>query len=171
VIYRSVGPRRIIEKVPPLSPGVRITSLSDWLNWAHRTRQQPDAEGLVIATFVIDLEGFLRIGDRRSEHVACADGRPVLAAGEIGAEIDRDILEVVVVTNQSTGYCPSRSAGRTSLRHWTVLASATQTGSPGSSRFGAARLAARSTSSRTIGSSARSAALICPFRGTWAENT
>jgi hypothetical protein len=34
-------------------------------------------------TFVIDLNGELRIAPRRSEHVACAEGHAVLSAGEM----------------------------------------------------------------------------------------
>lgn len=59
-----------------------------------------------IFTYVIDLEGTLRVADRRSEHVACAGGRDVLAAGEITFARDGDGWLVSEVTNQSTGYCP-----------------------------------------------------------------
>jgi hypothetical protein len=61
-------------------------------------------------TFVIDLEGILRLAPRRSEHVACAGGRPVLSAGEITLEQGPDGWEVTSVTNQSTGYCPEGSS-------------------------------------------------------------
>ncbi len=54
-------------------------------------------------TFVIDEDGALRVAPRRSEHVACARGRPVLSAGEL--TIDRS-LAVAFASNQSTGYCP-----------------------------------------------------------------
>ena len=47
----------------------------------------------------------MRLADRRSEHVACAGGRPVLAAGEITFDMTSGV-EVVAVSNQSTGYCP-----------------------------------------------------------------
>jgi hypothetical protein len=60
----------------------------------------------VIATFVVDASGELRIADRHSEHVACAGGQPVLSAGEITFEITADSVRVVGVSNQSTGYCP-----------------------------------------------------------------
>lgn len=53
-------------------------------------------------TFVVDTRGWLRLALRRSEHVVCAGGGPVLSAGEIEFED----LEVVEVTNQSTGFCP-----------------------------------------------------------------
>lgn len=54
-------------------------------------------------TFVVDLDGTLRLAPRRSEHVACAGGADVLAAGEVTFDEDHEVVEV---TNQSTGYCP-----------------------------------------------------------------
>jgi hypothetical protein len=50
----------------------------------------------------------LWIADRHSEHIACARGGPVLSAGELTFQIDRRTkqVEVVAVTNQSTGFCP-----------------------------------------------------------------
>jgi hypothetical protein len=66
----------------------------------------PDAE-TEGATFVVDPAGVLRIAPRRSEHVACAGGGAVLAAGEIRfARLAGGRVEVVEVSNQSTGYCP-----------------------------------------------------------------
>jgi len=56
------------------------------------------------ATFVVDLSGKLLVAPRRSEHVACAGGAAVLAAGEIRFTARGDVVEV---TNNSTGYCPS----------------------------------------------------------------
>jgi hypothetical protein len=60
--------------------------------------------GLITATFVIDSKAKLRLADRRSEHVVCAGGQPVCAAGEM--TVDTASLAVVEVTNQSVGYCP-----------------------------------------------------------------
>ena len=65
-----------------------------------------DAAGNVVSTFVIDEAGWLRIADRRSEHVACAGGRPVRSAGEMTFAVRRSGASVTWVTNQSTGYCP-----------------------------------------------------------------
>ena len=62
--------------------------------------------GIVFATFIIDTNEDLWIADRRSEHVACADGQDVLAAGEIAFERSGTRVEVLEITNQSTGYCP-----------------------------------------------------------------
>lgn len=53
------------------------TSLSAWLG------QNPDALGEG-ATFVVGLDGVLRLAPRRSEHLACAGANEVLAAGFSG---------------------------------------------------------------------------------------
>ncbi|MBC6466872.1 hypothetical protein HKK74_15375 [Actinomadura alba] len=57
-------------------------------------------------TFVVGLDGLLRLAPRRSEHVACAGGRDVLAAGEIRFAGTAGEGTVAEVSNQSTGYCP-----------------------------------------------------------------
>lgn len=77
-----------------------MRSLEEVLAWLELN---PDArsEG---ATYVVDLEGTLRLAPRRSEHVGCAKGADVLAAGEIRfAERGPAVEEL---SNQSTGYCP-----------------------------------------------------------------
>jgi DNA-directed RNA polymerase subunit RPC12/RpoP len=56
------------------------------------------------ATYVVDLAGRLLVAPRRTEHVACASGEPVLAAGEIRFAADGEVVEV---SNNSTGYCPA----------------------------------------------------------------
>ncbi|AKF86511.1 hypothetical protein MFUL124B02_28220 [Myxococcus fulvus 124B02] len=58
------------------------------------------------ATYVVDLRGRLCLAPRRSEHVACADGEEVLAAGEIRFQRDGGQPAVAEVSNLSTGYCP-----------------------------------------------------------------
>ncbi|MFD0746091.1 hypothetical protein ACFQ1L_32775 [Phytohabitans flavus] len=57
-------------------------------------------------TFVIALDGSLRLAPRRGEHVALAEGRDVLAAGEMAFARAETGWCVAEVTNQSTGYCP-----------------------------------------------------------------
>ena len=56
--------------------------------------------------FVVDLAGRLRLAPRRSEHVQCAGGAPVLAAGEVFFGPGPSGPVIAAVTNQSTGYCP-----------------------------------------------------------------
>jgi hypothetical protein len=67
-------------------------------------------------TYVVDVAGVLRLAPRRSEHVACAAGGAVLAAGEIAFACAAG-WTVSEVSNQSTGYCPDRSC-------WSAVASA-----------------------------------------------
>ncbi|WUV81809.1 hypothetical protein OG552_21070 [Streptomyces sp. NBC_01476] len=57
-------------------------------------------------TFVIGVDGRLRLAPRRSEHVACAGGEPVLSAGEMTFVRRAGEWVVAEVSNQSTGYCP-----------------------------------------------------------------
>jgi hypothetical protein len=74
--------------------------------WARETGQRLDGLGIMTVTFVVDILGQLWIADRCSEHVQCACGGPVLSAGEIGFSFAGGGVEVVAVTNQSTGFCP-----------------------------------------------------------------
>ena len=60
----------------------------------------------VTLTFIVDEALQIWVAERHSEHVACARGRPVLAAGEMLVDLSGGQLEVVSATNQSTGYCP-----------------------------------------------------------------
>ncbi|MEU4042034.1 hypothetical protein ACK389_36275 [Streptomyces antibioticus] len=54
-------------------------------------------------TYVVGLDGLLRLAPRRSEHVACADGGDVLGAGEISLRRGPQGWEVREISNQSTG--------------------------------------------------------------------
>ncbi len=105
-MYWYVGPMKIAERARSAPAGVRIESPEHVLRWIRQTSQDVDAAGNVVATFVIDEAGWLRIADRRSEHVACAGGRPVRSAGEMTFNVRKDSVSVSWVTNQSTGYCP-----------------------------------------------------------------
>jgi hypothetical protein len=102
-LYRYVGPSRIAERATGQPPGTPIHSPDDVTRWA---KQSGHPTGTVTVTFVFDAEGELRIADRHSEHVACAGGRAVLSAGEMTFRITANRVEVVAVSNQSTGYCP-----------------------------------------------------------------
>ena len=93
--------------------GVRHEDLPTWLN-GHRPSKDG---GSLAASFVIDAEGRLRLADRRSEHIACASGGPVLSAGEIFFSAPREALVVEDVSNLSTGYCPEPES-------WTEVAAA-----------------------------------------------
>ncbi|NVJ22848.1 hypothetical protein HUW62_16635 [Myxococcus sp. AM011] len=100
--YPYVGPEEIRRRSSDALAGTPVSSLRDVRDWLAAN---PDAlvEG---ATYVVDLRGSLRLAPRRSEHVACASGEEVLAAGEIRFRDDSPQPSVVEVTNLSTGYCP-----------------------------------------------------------------
>ncbi len=106
--YRYVGPERIAERAPSVPAGLRVESPADLARWVQAFEPNAGArrDREVIATFVIDEDGWLLIADRRGEHVACAGGRPVRSAGEIAFVKMEDNYQVTWVTNQSTGYCP-----------------------------------------------------------------
>src|SRR5690349_11887880 len=102
-LFRYLGPAELasqasatIERLQPVSPDeVRV-----WLN--ARARRS-------YFTFVVDEAGRLWLSDRGTEHVACARGGAVLAAGEIELALRGDVPCVEYVSNQSTGYCPEPS--------------------------------------------------------------
>ncbi len=105
-MYKYVGADEIRQNTAHLPPGRKILSINDIDNWIRETKQQKDAWGLIAATFVIDYEGYLRIADRHSEHIACAGGKSVRSAGEVFFQKSKNGLEVAEITNQSTGFCP-----------------------------------------------------------------
>ena len=104
--YRYVGPPEFAEIGPEPPRRVRIAGAEDVRRWVRETVQSLDAANRVVATFVIDTEGALWLADRRSEHVQCARGQKVLAAGEMMFRLEGSEVQVVEDTNQSTGYCP-----------------------------------------------------------------
>jgi hypothetical protein len=104
--YRYIGPKQLAERAARSAAGVRVESAEDVRQWLRQTHQEVSAEGSVTVTFVIDESGGLRIADRRSEHVACASGRPVCSAGEMTFAVEPNGIRVTWVTNQSTGYGP-----------------------------------------------------------------
>ena len=120
--YDYVGPAEIKARVAGRPAGTRIGSVAELLAWF---RQADKEHGLAVTTFVIDETGGLLLADRRSEHVACAGGGPVLSAGEMFFVVIEDKVEVVEVSNQSTGYCPepeswpavAAALGRIGVRH------------------------------------------------------
>ncbi|MGW5399618.1 hypothetical protein [Streptomyces sp. NPDC003952] len=78
--YRYVGPPDLRALVRPEAEGRSIHSASGFADWASSLAAVQLAEPF---TFVIDSTGVLRLAPRRSEHVVCAGGGPVLGAGEI----------------------------------------------------------------------------------------
>ncbi len=105
--YRCVGPCEIRDRAAAGDvPGFRPTSARELGDWLRQTAQAPNGDGLFPVTFVVDAEGSLRVADRRSEHVACAGGRPVRSAGELFLRAGPGGVRVERASNQSTGYCP-----------------------------------------------------------------
>ncbi|KOU63295.1 hypothetical protein ADK57_22575 [Streptomyces sp. MMG1533] len=89
--------------VRPDTAGRIVRAADDLAVWLSERGQSESAEPF---TFVVALDGLLRLAPRRSEHVACAGGDDVLAAGEMGFRRGSGRWTVHEVTNQSTGYCP-----------------------------------------------------------------
>ncbi|MYV63803.1 hypothetical protein GTW37_36275 [Streptomyces sp. SID4931] len=101
--YRYVGPPDLKTAVRPGAGGHRIGSAADFGDWAAERTAAELAEPF---TFVVGMDGVLRLAPRRSEHVACADGQSLLSAGEISFSREADRWVADDVSNQSTGYCP-----------------------------------------------------------------
>lgn len=106
-MYQYIGPKEILKQVKPERIGKMVQSEDDIKDWIASTNQKTDANDEIIATFIIDLEENIRINDRHSEHVVCANGNAILSAGEITFELDKNKISISKITNQSTGYCPS----------------------------------------------------------------
>ncbi|MCX4973999.1 hypothetical protein [Streptomyces sp. NBC_00620] len=102
--YEYVGPPEIKESIRQ-SGGFPVRTASDLQEFLASRGPEELNEPF---TFIVDTSGVLRLAPRRSEHVACADGCAVWAAGEIGFHQSRNRgqWEVSTVSNQSTGYCP-----------------------------------------------------------------
>jgi hypothetical protein len=93
----------VLAVLRPGSEGCLISSPEDFATWLTTCGEDERAEPF---TFVVGLDGTLRLAPRRSEHVACAAGAPVLSAGEITVVHDRGRWIVSEISNQSAGYCP-----------------------------------------------------------------
>ncbi|MFE7509675.1 hypothetical protein ACFU8I_00310 [Streptomyces sp. NPDC057540] len=105
--YRYVGPVEPKAAVRPGDGGRRIGSAADFGSWIVEQSVSDLAEPF---TFVVGMDGVLRLAPRRSEHVACADGDMVLSAGEIRFMSEAERWTVIEVSNQSTGYCPDATS-------------------------------------------------------------
>ncbi|MFD4530152.1 hypothetical protein ACFWP7_40875 [Streptomyces sp. NPDC058470] len=101
--YRYVGPPDLRALVRPEAEGRSIHSAADFDDWASALAAVELAEPF---TFVVDSMAVLRLAPRRSEHVVCAGGGPVLGAGEMSFREESGQWVVAEVSNQSTGYCP-----------------------------------------------------------------
>ncbi|MEU5943737.1 hypothetical protein ABZ807_32335 [Micromonospora sp. NPDC047548] len=105
--YRCIGPADVLAAASREDGGCRIDSAGDLVEWLATLSPAERAEP---HTFVVGVAGGLRLAPRRSEHVACSGGRPVLSAGEITFAGQDTGWTVIEVSNQSTGYCPEPSS-------------------------------------------------------------
>ena len=101
--YQYVGPNEIRDTARTQPSGTPIRSAKDIETWLETGPTERLADGSWVATFTIGTDKILYLAPRRSEHVACASGGPVLSAGEITIGDECNITEI---SNQSTGYCP-----------------------------------------------------------------
>ena len=105
-LYNYVGPEAILISVTDSSSGVTVRDKSQLALWMQEQDEWDD--DCLTLTFVVPEDGSLRVAPRRSEHVECARGAGVLAAGELVIRLT-PALEVVGASNLSTGYCPEPS--------------------------------------------------------------
>ncbi len=102
--YAYVGPQSLAHLADAETVRVHVDGFDAVKQWVAATGQIPDRTGCIFATYVVDMNGRLWIADRQSEHVACARGDRVLAAGEVLFNLKAEYVEYI--SNQSTGYCP-----------------------------------------------------------------
>jgi hypothetical protein len=103
--YRYIGPAEL--RSLPSPGGTGVDSPADLDRWlAGQSVTEVDEP----FTFVVTGDGRLRLAPRRSEHVTCAGGQDVLAAGEMAFARSGDGWVAGEVSNLSTGYCPDPSS-------------------------------------------------------------
>ncbi|MFD5328761.1 hypothetical protein [Streptomyces sp. NPDC127092] len=125
-LYGYTGPPEIRRAVGWDHPGGPVIgAAADFAAWAAVQSAADLAEPF---TYVVDARGRLRLAPRRSEHVACAGGGCVRAAGEITWEPSpAGGWSAAEVNNFSTGYAPDPEC-------WPSVAAALETaglGHPG----------------------------------------
>lgn len=108
-LYPYVGPPDLLHRRGPA--GFRCGDPDDFAAWFSTQTPHDLAEPF---TYVVATNGCLRLAPRRGEHVACAEGEPVRAAGEIAFT---GAWSASYVTNHSTGYCPD-------ITSWPAVAAA-----------------------------------------------
>jgi hypothetical protein len=102
--YAYVGPGPLLRLLERPAARWRLASPDDLAAWLN-TLDARTKRGAINLTFVVDCAPTLWIADQHSEHVVCARGERVLAAGELSVEF-KPVLRVSAASNQSTGYCP-----------------------------------------------------------------
>ncbi|NEA58347.1 hypothetical protein G3I60_30405 [Streptomyces sp. SID13666] len=105
--YRYVGPEHLRAAVQPGDGGTAIRTAAEFTFWAAARNGEELAEPF---TFVVAMDGVLRLAPRRSEHVSCAGGKQVLSAGEMAFHSEAGRWAAEETSNQSTGYCPDAAS-------------------------------------------------------------
>jgi hypothetical protein len=103
--YPYVGPVELAEGTRRDGPRGLLVEGGDVGALLEALGEDPGADRVTL-TYTVGEDGDLRVASRHSEHVACAGGVPVRAAGELTVVRAERGWEVEDVTNQSTGYCP-----------------------------------------------------------------
>jgi hypothetical protein len=103
-LYSYVGTTPSATLLAHQTPRHAICSAADVLVWWRATPYNYKLP--LTTTFVITPDTQLWISDQRSEHVVCARGQAVFAAGEMTFVAYQQQVTIVGITNQSTGYCP-----------------------------------------------------------------
>ncbi|MFJ5608273.1 hypothetical protein ACIQCJ_02610 [Streptomyces sp. NPDC093221] len=108
-LYEYVGPPELKARVVSGDEGQRIRTSEDLSRWLSTQGLEESAEPF---TFVVGVDGLLRLAPRRSEHVSCSGAQPVLSAGEMTFAQTLGEWVVTEISNQSTGYCPDLASWR-----------------------------------------------------------
>ncbi len=111
-IYPYVGNASLRDNLPPTSHRYHVMQSKALLQWLKETKQPNNIDNSLTVTFIIDFGNKLWINDRHSEHVLCANGEDVLSAGEMTFDVANTPVDIVSITNQSTGYCPEPESFR-----------------------------------------------------------
>lgn len=108
-LYSYVGPPEIKAGVQRENHCRSLDCPADLVDWLAGSLSPGKSAKEVCVTYIVDAGGRLWIVDRHSEHVGCADGGEVQAAGELVFEVETEGAKVAEASNQSTGYCPEPS--------------------------------------------------------------
>jgi hypothetical protein len=100
--FRYLGPAALGD-LPHATDAVDVTSMEVLGRWLGA---QDPRDRMAPLTYVVTVDGVLRVAPRGREHVACARSQDVLGAGEIQFALDAAAWIVTEISNQSTGYCP-----------------------------------------------------------------
>lgn len=105
-IYHYVGNSKIKDNLSKLSHRLNVISSLSVSRWLTQTPHPKNPDNSITLTFIVDTDWNLWVNYRHSEHILCADGGDVLSAGEMTVDLNNDHVDIVAITNQSTGYCP-----------------------------------------------------------------